>query len=48
MYYDMKLMREYISQYGGLKIDKSAPKMLDDGKTTLLYPRMELQFMYRV
>lgn len=48
MYNDMKLMKQYISQYGGLKIDKLAPTLISDGKTTLMYPRKELQFMYRV
>lgn len=47
MYNDMKLMKQYISQYGGLKIDKLAPTLISDGKTTLMYPRKELQFMYR-
>ena len=49
MYNDMKLMKQYISQYGGLKIEKSAPTWINDkGKTTLMYPRKEMQFMYRV
>lgn len=48
LYNDMKLMRTCISQYGGLKIDKSAPSVIGDGKTSLLYPRKDLQFMYRV
>jgi hypothetical protein len=43
MYNDLKLMRQYIGQYGGLVIGTSAPT-----KTTLGYPRKELQFMYRV
>lgn len=48
LYGDMKLMKACISQYGGLKIDKLAPRVIGDGKTTLLYPRKDLQFMYRV
>lgn len=48
LYNDMKLMKACISEYGPLKIDKSAPRVTSDGKTTLLYPRKELQFMYRV
>lgn len=49
IYNDMKLMKQYISEYGGLKIEKSAPARAGDvGKTTLIYPRKEMQFMYRV
>lgn len=48
MYNDMKLMKQCITQYGGLNIDKVAPTLISEGKTTLMYPREELQFMYRV
>lgn len=48
LYRDMQLMRDCMYRHGSLKIKKSAPSSTGDGKTTLLYSRKELQFMYRV
>lgn len=48
LYGDMKAMKEVMSKYGALNIEKRAPHWIDDGKTSLNYPRKDLQFLFRV
>lgn len=48
IYHDAKLMNEYRRKHGKLKLTETAPRVTDNGKTTILYSRKELQFSYRV
>ena len=49
LYKDLKQINEYRVKYGGhLEISKTAPELTESGKVNLLYPRKELQFVYRV
>ena len=48
LYKNIKVMTEYQTKHGRLKINNVAPSITEDGQTDILYSRKEIQFIYRV
>lgn len=49
LFSDLKLINQYKEKYGrGIKVERTAPKPLGNGKSDIRYSREEFQFVYRV